>query len=100
VSEEEARRAIASGRHLEPKTTGSLLFPTDATDYGLTHHMFYRQSGLFIGYLKQLDEGRFKAFLLAIEDKRPLERALEDAYGRSVETIWREFVGEIRAVAK
>jgi hypothetical protein len=100
VGEEEARQAIASGRHLEPKTSGSLLFPTDATEYGMTHHMFYRQSSLFIGYLKQLNAAQFKTFLLAIEDKRPLERAFEDAYGRSLEAAWREFVVEVRAAVK
>jgi hypothetical protein len=100
VSEEEARQAIASGRHLEPKTSGSLLFPSDARDYGLTHHMFYRQSSMFVGYLKELDERRFKTFLLAVEDKQPLERAFEDAYGRRLEAAWRDFVLEMRAVAK
>jgi hypothetical protein len=100
VSEDEARQAIASGQHLEPKTSGSLLFPVDATDYGLTHHMFYRQSSLFIGYLKQLDEDQFKAFLLAIEDKQTFEGAFETAYGKSIETAWREFVTDVSAVAK
>jgi len=100
VSEDEAREAIARGKQLEPKTSGSLLFPTDATDYGMTHHMFYRQSSLFVGYLKQLDEGQFKAFLLAIEDRQPLVRAFEDAYGKSVEAAWWEFVMKIREAAK
>jgi hypothetical protein len=97
VSEEEARQAIADGKHLEPKTTGSLLFPSDARTYGIAHHMFYRQSGMFIGYLKRSDEQRFKAFLLGIEDQRSLEWAFEHAYGKSIETAWREFVLEARA---
>jgi hypothetical protein len=100
ASEAEARQAIADGHHLEPETGGSLLFPKDARDYRLTHHMFYRQSGMFIGYLKQLDELQFKAFLLSIEDKQSLEQAFDVAYGRSLEAAWHEFVVEARAAAK
>lgn len=94
VSEDEARAANAGGRHFLPETTGGLLFPTGATAYGLEHHMFYRQSALFIDYLKRRDETQFKAFLVAVEDGRSLKDAFDEAYRTSMESVWEGFVRE------
>ncbi len=95
VAEEQARESIAGGRQLIPEETGSLVFNTNARAHGLEPHMFYRQSGMFIAYLQRTDEARFKTLLLAIEDGNALERAFQNAYGKSLEIAWREFVSEI-----
>lgn len=92
VTEQQAREAIASGRHFVPETTGSLVSNTNARAHGLDPHMFYRQSGMFIAYLQHTDEAHFKALLLAIEDGKTLESAFPNDYGKTIETAWREFV--------
>jgi predicted peroxiredoxin len=95
VTEEQARQSIASGRHFVPEAKGSLLFPTTAKAFGLEHHMFYRQSGMFVAHLQRVDEARFKAFLLAIEDGKSLASAFQTAYGKGVGIAWRDFILEM-----
>lgn len=92
VTEDQARQSIANGRHFVPEATGSMLSPTNAKAFGLEHHMFYRQSGMFVAYLQRADEARFQALLLAIEDGKPLESAFQNDYGKSIEAAWRGFV--------
>jgi hypothetical protein len=84
--------------HLLPEMAGSLFRNQEAPAYGLSHHMFYRQSALFIGYVKKRDDQSFQEFLLGIEDGDSLEEAFTDAYGQSLEGVWQQFVSEIRTM--
>jgi hypothetical protein len=92
VSEDQARQSIADGKHLVPEESGSLFFRQEAPVHGLSHHMFYRQSAMFIDYLKRSDEQHFKALLAGVDRGDTLGTAFAHAYGRSLNEIWREFV--------
>ena len=83
VTEQQAWEAIASGRHfraIEPEILGQ--------------SMDYRQSGMFITFLKRVDEVRFKTFMFAAEDGRDVESALKMAYGTGISELWRRFADE------
>lgn len=94
VSEDQARDAIRQGKYFLPETEGSL-FPKRAQDYGLDPHLFYREASMFVAYLRQLDELKFRAFLLAVEDGQPFASAFQSAYNTNVDAAWQGFVSEI-----
>jgi hypothetical protein len=92
VTDAEVRKAIAEGRTFVPETEGSLFRSKGASAYGLDAHMFYGQAGMFVGYLRSLDEHRFETLLRAVETGDPLGPAFEDAYGFPIAVAWRRFV--------
>lgn len=96
VSETEARKAIIEGKHFIPETKDSLLFPKSGSSYGLKPHMFYRQSAMFVAYLKKLDETKFRAFLLALEDGKNFKKSFISIFGTSIDEIWQQFVQQLK----
>jgi hypothetical protein len=94
VTEVDAWQAITRGHALVPDTDGSVWHRRGASAFGLEEHMFYRQAGMFISYLRSIDRARFRAFLAAVEDGDPMDSAFRGAYGASVDTVWRRFGAE------
>ena len=88
VSESDAAKAIQSGECIKPDVSGSLLFPKFWHSYNLEPHMFYRQSGMFVAYMKRQDEAKFKMFMLSIENGRNFGKSFSAAYGISIEKSW------------
>ena len=50
--------------------------------------MFYRQSGMFVAYLRSHDEMRFRTFMQAIEDGRRFSESFNEAFGLSLDKAW------------
>jgi len=96
VTDEEALEAIASGSHFVPHEDGGIFFRKYASHWGLTHHMFYRQSMVFVAYLKSRDENKYRDLLLSIQNGSSFRDAFDDAYGVRVSQIWGQFVEETR----
>ena len=103
VTVDDARRALRSGLRFEPVARDSLLSPRTA-DYwfgqqipepAYRQHLFYRQAMLFVGYLRDVDEARFRALLLAIQDGGRFGPSLERAYGVNLALLWQRFLAEI-----
>jgi hypothetical protein len=99
VPDAELRQAIAEGRTFVPQTTGSPFRSMGAGAYGLDEHMFYGQAGLFVGFLRSLDEARFGAFLHGVEGGAALGPAFERAYGFSIDAAWSRFVDRVKTGA-
>lgn len=102
VSEAEAAKAIAAGRMLEPADSGTWVTyntagPFRALGMPEATHMFYRQSMMFVAYLKQRDPQAFRGMLLAIEDGAEFAHAFSSAYGTSVKSGWAEFAAGVSA---
>lgn len=95
VSEEAARRAIATGRTFLPEDEGSWR-PRMAPDHGIPHHQFYRQSGLFVGYLADRDPQGFHSFLQALHGGQPFRASFEAHLGETVHEAWTDFVEDVR----
>lgn len=60
-------------------------------------HMFYRQSALFVEYLRHLDPRRFDLFVASLLDGIPFEQAFPESYGHSAEYMWKRFAAGLRA---
>ncbi len=97
VSEAEAVKAILDGKHFTPDTTGSFFFPKRWSAYGLKPHMFYRQSFMYVSYLKHLDEPKFGSFMLALENGQEFEHSFNSIFGLTMDAAWRQFVTQIKA---
>ncbi len=96
VNKNEAGKAIIEGKHFLPETRDSLLFPKSSSSYGLKPHLFYRQSAMFVTYLKKLDETKFCTFLLVLEDGENFKKSFISIFGVSIDKVWQEFVQELK----
>jgi len=96
VSEAEAEKAILEGKHFIPEPEGSFWFHKSGSSYGLEAHMFYKQSSLFVGYLKNFSEVQFVLFMLAIEDGGDFDKSFRSKYGMSIDEAWQDFVTMLR----
>lgn len=91
VSEAEARYAIQQGQVFQPEESGSLWIPQTAGTYGLQHHLFYRQSAMFVAYLHDRDSVAFKQFLQALSGGKSFAEAIT-VLGGTVPELWQDFV--------
>jgi hypothetical protein len=97
VTEHEALQSIASGSHFVPHEDGGIFFRKYASHWELTHHMFYRQSMIFVAYLKSLDEHKYRDFLLSIQNNMSFADAFSNVFGVSILKIWEQFLAETEA---
>lgn len=95
VKEKQAIDSIKSGEYFVPNETGGFIFQKTASDWGLKHHMFYRQSMMFIYYLAATNESGFRKLLLSIESGERFSSALKAAYNMKLEDLWKGFLKEI-----
>ncbi|MBU1054616.1 MAG: hypothetical protein KKC46_12450 [Proteobacteria bacterium] len=91
VSEIDAAHAICDGACFYPESTGSFLFHKTASSYHLKPHMFYRQSAMFIQFMKEFDPVKFKGLLQAIQNEAKFDHALHASYGRDIDAYWAKF---------
>jgi hypothetical protein len=94
VTAPEARGAILSGYHFAPDDRGGWLRPKRAADYGIDTFMFYRQSELFVTYIRDRHPRAFERFLLDLQEggRRTFAAAFGEAFGKDVAGMWEEFV--------
>ncbi len=95
VTDSQAIEAIKAGQHFEPHEEGGILFRKYAGNWGLSPHMFYRQSMVFVAYLKALDEQKHRKLVLSIEDGLSFSESFHNAYGLSVAQVWEMFLREL-----
>ena len=62
---------------------------------GLEWPMFYRQAGMFVGYLRHSQAQHFARTLELLRDGSPLFPALETAYGQPVATLWTRWQSDL-----
>ncbi|MEQ1530227.1 MAG: hypothetical protein ABL925_13010 [Methylococcales bacterium] len=95
VSETEARNLMLSGRIIQAKDSGSLLGYDITESFGNLpnpRYIFYRQGMMFVAWLKQRNEAKFKVFLLSIQDGLAFREAFDQAFDGGVESLQTEFV--------
>ena len=100
VSVSEAKQAIIENDHFIPNDSGSLFFPKGSKSFGMTHHMFYRQMGLFVSWLHQTEPGLFESLIKNIKDGKSFNAALQTSYNTTIESLWAEFSQSIKSKMK
>jgi hypothetical protein len=102
VSEEEARAAIQRGEHIAIDNAGSLKnlgdvrferVPAKATPTPSWYPIVlaYRQAGMFVAYLRELDGRAFDRMMNAVLDGRAFAEAVSVAYHDDVQSLWQKF---------
>jgi hypothetical protein len=99
VSENEAKQQIAAGKIFPPHQSGSRLSLDQTGDLSVMRngsHMFYRQGMMFITFLKQRDEKRFKQFLLDLQEGEIFSTAFGRAFDGDVSSLQKIFIETLK----
>lgn len=96
VIEREAKQSILAGTKLVPDDHGGVFVLRDARSYGLERDMFYRQSGMFTGYLRRRDGSAFTGFVAALEQGGGFRRSFQKSFKMTVEAAWFAFEESLR----
>jgi len=98
VTESDAREAILAGHHFTADDAGSLLRQKRAADYGMDTYMFYRQSELFVRFLRDEHSGGFEEFLLRLQNNEgSFADAFRTSFGADVPDMWEQFESHLRS---
>lgn len=99
VSENEAIESIVNGKHFIPTSAGYFGFfnQNSSADNVLSHHMRYRQYMIFVSFIKNHDEKKFKRFLLSIQDSVNLSESIKKTYDKTLDQLWRNFIKEVHS---
>lgn len=92
----EAARYVLSGSSIDPTEEGSVFWNKTASAYGLPYPVFYRQAGMFVSYLKELDMAAFHAALHDLFRGADFQKSFERAYGRPIAAYWPDFKKKIQ----
>jgi hypothetical protein len=84
ASEAQAVQAINSGKRFDPVVRDSSLQRNKADHWGLSIHLFYRESMMFVAYLKHVAADKFRNFLVGIENREDFDSAFVDSYHISI----------------
>jgi hypothetical protein len=103
VEVSEALKAIGEGRSFIPdegrNLVASFLFPHYGTYWHMENRMFYRQSMLFVQFMRDQDPAAFRRFLTAVVQGDDFKKALHRTYPDGVCGLWSKFVDEARTSA-
>ena len=99
VSKNEAIESIVTGKHFIPTSGGYFGFfnQKSSDDNALSHHMRYRQYMIFVSFIKNKDEEKFKSFLLSIQDGVNLSQSIEKSYDTTLDQLWQNFIKNIHS---
>ncbi len=101
VTPTEAVRAILDGRHFVLRDSGNILLRLTggATD-GLPQHLFYRQSGLFVAFMRDSNPTAFDRFMKLLLSGETFTESIRSAYGQDLLALWQEFATKLPASAR
>lgn len=95
VSVEQARQALREGRALVPRERDGFHRSFFPDHDGLPVFLFYRQSGMFVGYLRARDEAAFRRVLMELKNGASFAQAVQSGYGQDTAGLWTEFVRQV-----
>jgi hypothetical protein len=102
VSELQARDAIRRGDHIAIESAGSLLVlnpsfdrPLHIQNVSFRIQMAYRQAGMFVAFLHDMDPASFARMMNAVLDGQPLANAAMTGYDADLPTLWLRFAQQI-----
>jgi hypothetical protein len=94
VSDSAAIVEILKGNHFHPLAKDNILSQKSFKN-GLAPWMNYRQSMLFVTYLKEMDTDKFDNLIENMNKRIAFKKAFEKAYGIKIQDIWKGFLIEI-----
>ncbi len=95
MSIEAAKKAFINGKHFKPTEKGGVFIRKTPSSFGLKPHMFYRQSMIFVDYIKTKNPNEFRRFLIELQDGKSFKTSFERNLKKSVEEMWDVFTQHI-----
>lgn len=92
ASEDEARSALRQGHAFTPATLDSADTRHKADFWQLSPYLFYRESMMFLSYLKQSGEAQFRNFLLRVQDKEDFALSFDSTYNMTLGEAGQRFI--------
>jgi len=90
-------RSIKSGSHLIPEHTGSMFRKGKVLgDLRTGTFRYYRQSQMFVKFLRDVDPAGFQDTLAEIRDGQNFQATVESNYDSSVVDLWEAFVDNLK----
>lgn len=96
ANREQALAQIQLGRMIDADESGSWWRQRGAESYGLTAPVFYRQSEMFVRYLRELNQNSFDSALAKILQGEDFQSSFAIAYGRTLRQLWVAFLDSER----
>ena len=99
TSVEEATKSIKAGKVFEPIDASScrVFFGGDLSKkYGISWSMYYRQSEMFVKFLKERDGAAFKMTLRSLKENKNIYKSIVNSYGKSVQQLWGEWIESVK----
>lgn len=97
VSDKEAIEAIKSGKHFIPRESSSILGHKYAHNYGLKPHLYYRQSNLFVRFIKESDPEAFRKSYLSLIQGEEFADIWIKYYNKTIPELWKDFLKYVKA---
>ena len=99
VSESEAIKSIVNGKHFIPVNGGffGCFNQKSSADNAISHHMRYRQNMIFVSFIKNKDEEKFKSLLLSIQDGVNFSESIQKSYHTTLDQLWQDFIKDIHS---
>ena len=92
VTVEQARRVLRTEPSFMPNLKEGTFLQKGATHWNMSHHMFYRQASLFIGFLADNYPGQWSVLLDKVHQGSDFELAFTTSFDTSIETLWVSFL--------
>lgn len=96
ATEEQAISAIRLGKTFAPEMRDTPTLRHTAEFWGLDIYTFYRQSLLFVRYLREQSAMRFNDFIQAVQDDQDFDLAFGNAYNMSIREAGAQFRQALR----
>ncbi|MGA1868913.1 MAG: hypothetical protein ACMUJM_10240 [bacterium] len=91
VTESQAIEAFKKGKYFVPNTKGGIFIRKYGYYWDLSPHLFYRQSMMFVRYLKEKNEKKYRNLLLNIQDGASFIKSFNNAFDDDLMNIWNDF---------
>lgn len=96
ASNSEAMESLLTGRHF--KLHGGWTY-SGYNFWGLAPSLFYSQSKLFAGFMRDYDKEAFQKLISELLHGQGLRPAIIEAYGIPVSEIWERFIAHLKSKA-
>lgn len=91
IEEKDAIKAILMGKHFVVDEKGSFLRPFHKAFPGLSGRMFHKQNKMFVRYIKNSNPGKYKPFLLEIQEGASFAKSFSANFGTTVSGMFERF---------
>lgn len=78
----------------------SFFSPRYGSYWNIENRMFYRQSMLFVEFMRDYDHDAFRRFLVAVEGGTKFKKAFRTAYGCELTILWGKFLEKARVIER